>query len=173
MSFEVEIIPDNAFVYRQILPHEWIGLKKRRFPSESHFELRPDEEGLSVNWDKYITVENNYILIALTKNSKDKFQNHTAYKIFRYPTELFRNIEGIEDLIHKPVFNGNPAPIGKPNNQSHSEAIYVNDPEILLKLSDYCNVEHETSFCKFNVNSINDRVKELKAMLNDTPFHKL
>jgi len=174
MSFNIEIIPDESFVFRQVLPRERKGPKKRRFPNEAHFELRENETGLSVNWDKYINVKKNYTLIALTLNPKSgKFQDHTFYKIFKYPVKIFRNIENIDDVIHKPIFNGNPAPVGKPNNQSHSEVIYENDLEIFVKLSDYCHKEFENSYCEFDVNSINDKVKELKDLLNDTSYHRL
>lgn len=174
MSYLVENISDKCCVYRQVLPFQRKGPKKRRFPNEAHFELRKGELGLSVNWDKYMNIESNYILIALTQNqSNGKFQEHTAYKIFKYPVSLFRSIEKIDEVVHKPIFNGNPSPVGKPNNRSHAEVIYENDMEIFVKLSDYCLENYDNAYCEFDVNSINDKVKELKALLNNTPYHSL
>ncbi|UOB19372.1 hypothetical protein [Abyssalbus ytuae] len=176
MSFKTELIPDEDFVFRQVTPRDREGPngKRRRFPNETHFQLRKNEEGLSVNWSKYIDVEKNYILIALTKNQeKGTFQNHTAYKIFKYPVSFLRSIEKIEDVIHTPKFNGDPAPIGKPNNQSHSDVVYENDVEIFVKLMDFCEDEYDSAYCNFEVNSINDKIEELKALLNDTPYHRL
>jgi len=175
MAYPIEVIPDDAHVYRQVLPHERerVGKKRRRFPSEHHFELRPDEKGLSVHWDKYITVRNIYLLLSLTHNLKGNFLNHTAFKVFRYPVKFLRNIQKIEDVIHTPNFYGNPSPIGKPNNRAHADVVYENDMEVFVKLRDYCDEEYEYAHCEFDVNSINDKVEELKNLLNDNEFHKI
>ncbi|QXP56214.1 hypothetical protein H0I25_00020 [Cellulophaga sp. HaHa_2_95] len=167
MSYPIEIISDESFVYRQTTPRQRSGTKKRKFPNESHFELRHGESGLSVNWDKYITIEENFILIAITKSSKGNYLDHSIFRIFKYPVSLFRSIDLIEDVIHKPEFHGNPHPKGKPNNQSHSEVIYENDIEIFVKLCSYCDEEYENAYCDFDLNSINDKVSELKLYLDE------
>ena len=173
MAYPIEVIPDDSHVYRQVLPHERkVGNKKRRFPSEYHFELRIREKGLSVHWDKYITVEKIYLLLSLTNNSNKKFLNHTAFKVFRYPVKFLRSIEKIEDVVHTPNFYGDPSPIGKPNNRAHADVLYQNDMEIFVKLRDYCDEEYDYAHCKFDVNSINEKVEELKSLFNDNEFHK-
>lgn len=175
MAYPIEMIPDESYVYRQVLPYERkrVGKKRRRFPSESHFELRVGENGLSVHWDKYINVKKIYLLLSLTHNSKGNFLNHTAFKVFRYPVQFLRSIDKIEDVIHTPNFYGNPAPVGKPNNRAHADVLYENDMEIFVKLRDYCDEEYDNAYCKFNVNSINDKSEKLRKLLNDTEFHKL
>lgn len=174
MSYPIEIIPNESYVYRQTTPRERSGTKRRKFPNESHFELKPDELGLSVNWDKYIDVENNFLLISLTKSpNSGKFLPYADFRIFKYPVELFRSIPKIQDVIHDPVYNGDPSDEGKPNNRAHSEVRYENDIEIQVKLSDYCDKNYDNSYCDFDLTSIEDKVLELRNMLNDTPFHKL
>ncbi len=173
--YPVESIPDESYVFRQTVPRDRTGNnKKRRFPNESHFELREGEAGLSVNWCKYMDVEKNYLLLSLTKNpNSGKFLDPSFFKIFKYPVSLFRSITKIDSVNHVPIFNGNPSDVGFPNNQAHSEVCYKNDIEIFVKLSDYCNTCFDDSYCDFDVNSINDKVLELRKMLNDSPFHKL
>jgi hypothetical protein len=174
MSFEIETIPDDCFVLRQTVPIERTGTKKRKFPNESHFELRDGEAGLSVNWDRYMDVEKNYLLISLTKSlNSGNLLDYSIFRIFKYPVSLFRGISKIEDVKHVPIFNGNPSAVGFPNNQAHSEVRYKNDVEIFVKLSDYCNTCFDDSYCKFDLSSINNRVLELRGMLNNNSFHKL
>lgn len=173
LMYPVEFIPDESYVFRQTVPRERTGNKNRRFPNESHFELREGETGLSVNWDKYMDVEKNYLLLSLTKSPKSgNFLDHSMFKIFKYPVRLFRSISKINSVKHVPIFNGDPSEVGLPNNRAHSEVCYENDIEICVKLSDYCNTSFDDSCCDFDVNSINDKVVELRNMLNDTPFHK-
>lgn len=167
-----QIIPDKDYVFRQTVPRERTGTKKRKFPNESHFQLREGERGLSVNWKRYITLEENFLLISITYNKKNNFLDHSIFKIFQYPVALFRSINQIIDVIHTPEENGDPAPVGKPNNPSHSEVLYENDIEIFVKLSDYCDKNFEKAFCEFDVNSINEKAKELKTKLNNTKYHR-
>lgn len=169
-----EFIPDESYVFRQTVPRDRTGTKKRKFPNESHFELREGESGLSVNWSEYMNVEKNYLLLSLTKNPKSGiFLDYTMFKIFKYPVSLFRSISKIDSVKHVPIFNGNPSDVGMPNNQAHSEVCYKNDMEIFVKLSDYCNTCFDDSYCDFDVSSVNDKVFELREMLNNTSFHKL
>lgn len=171
--YPVEFIPDESYVFRQTVPRDRTGSKKRKFPNESHFELREGEAGLSVNWDKYIDVEKNYLLLSLTKSSKSgNLLDYSMFKIFKYPVSLFRSISKIDNVNHVPIFNGNPSAVGSPNNQAHSEVCYENDIEICVKLSDYCNACFDDSYCEFDVSSINDKVLELREMLDNSPFHK-
>lgn len=167
-----QIIPDKDYVFRQSVPRERTGTKKRKFPNESHFQLKDGERGLSVNWKRFITLEENFLLISITYSRKNIFLDHRIFKIFQYPVALFRNIKQIEDVIHSPEENGDPSPVGKPNNPSHSEVLYKNDIEIFVKLSDYCAENFEEAYCEFDVNSINEKAKELRANLNKTKYHR-
>src|SRR5690606_11561527 len=105
-------IPNEDYVYRQTTPRDRKRSGKRKFPNESHFQLKDGERGLSVNWSKYNTVEENFLLISLTHSKSGVFLDHKMFKIFRYPVSIFRKIEKIEDVIYSPVYNGNPAPVG-------------------------------------------------------------
>lgn len=175
MSYNIEEIPDEDYVYRQVLTfsHLLNGKSPRRFPNETQFELRDGEIGLSVNWDKYITVQDNFILLGLTHNKLGEYLEYTSFKIFKFPVVFPKKIEGIKDVLHKPIFNGNPAPLGLPNNQSHSEIVYENDEEIWLKLSDYCESNFDDAFCKFKVSSLNQEINKLRAQLQNSKFHIL
>ncbi len=172
MTESDQIIPDEDYVFRQTVPRERTGSKKRKFPNESHFQLSEGERGLSVNWTKHITLEENFLLISITYGRKSNFLDHRMFKIFQYPVALFRNIEQIKDVIHTPLENGDPAPVGEPNNPSHSEVIYENDMEIFVKLSDYCDKNFKEAYCDFDVNSINEKTEELRAKLNNTKYHR-
>ncbi len=165
-------IPDEDYVYRQTVPRDRTGKKKRKFPNESHFQLRDGERGLSVNWTKHITLREIFLLISITYGRNNIFLDHTIFKIFKYPVSLFRNIDQIKNVIHSPLENGDPAPVGMPNNPSHSEVLYENDMEIFVKLSHYCDQNFENAYCNFDVNSINRKSGELRAKLNDTKYHR-
>lgn len=172
--YSVESIPDESYVFRQTVPRERSGTKKRKFPNESHFELREGETGLSVNWNEYMDIEKNFLLLSITKSPiSGNFLDYSMFRIFKYPVSLFRNISKIDKVIHAPIFYGNPSPVGIPNNQAHSEVCYENDIEICVKLSDYCDENYDEAYCDFDISSINDKVLELRGLLNDTPFHKL
>lgn len=172
----VEIIPNENFVYRQSIPRDWIKEEgtKRRWPNEASFSLRKNETGLSVNWDKYISVKDNYVIIGLTQSTAGKYLNHTSFRIFKFPVEFLRSIEEISDVIHDPLFNGNPSPVGQPNNRAHSLIEYSdNDGFARMNLSDYSNNNYDQCFCEFNVNSINQELEELKGRLDNTAFHRI
>jgi len=171
MSFEIEEIPSQDFVYRSAAPRQRNKIGKRRFPNERCFELRKNEKGLSCNWEKYMNIEENYLYLALSQ-SNNKFLDYKAFRLFKLPVDLMRNHDLIEAVIHTPVFEGNPAPVGKPNNQAHCEALYPNDEEIWLYLSDYCKNNLDASECQFDLRSIDSKVNELRDKLDDTPFHR-
>lgn len=163
------------YIYRQAHVQILLKLpanKQRRYPNETHFV--PDLDGLSVYWKNQIELKNVFITIGLSyKYNTNEYKDHTLFKVFEFPVAFIKTIEGISKVLHAPAFNGNPAPIGSPNIFSHSLVVYENDPEIRMKLSDYCRDNNDSSFCDFNVHSIDEEVKELRDRLNDTPFHKV
>lgn len=169
------LIGNEDFVYRQVHVQALLKLpasKKRRYPNETHFV--PDPDGLSVYWKKQIELKNVFITIGLSyKFNTNEFKDHTLFKVFEFPVAFIKTIEGISQVLHAPVFNGDPAPVGYPNIFSHSLVAYENDPEIRLKLSDYCRDNNNSSFCDFDVHSIDNEVGKLRDKLNDTPFHKV
>ena len=172
----VEFIPNENFVYRQSIPRDWIREEgtKRRWPNEASFVLKENELGLSVNWDKYISIKDNFLIIGLTQNTPGRFINPTAFKIFKFPVAFLRSIEEIKDVIHNPSYHGNPSPIGQPNNRAHSLVEYSDDDGFVrMNLSDYCNSNYIDCYCEFDVNSINEELEELRNRLNETPFHSL
>ena len=157
-----EKIPNQDFVFRNVHFTQRTG----RIPNEAAFKLRQGETGLSVNWDKYIDVKGCYILIGLSYSNSNKFNDYTAFKIFKLQVEYIRSIDGINDVIHMPVFNGAPPPIGKPNNQAHSEILCIDDEEVRVKLADYCHNNYANSLCDFKVTSLEEEIKALKQRLN-------
>lgn len=148
--WKIEIIPDIDFVLRQV-PVTQTAPSGRRVPNEAAFKLRPRENGLSVNWEKYLDVKGNYILLGLTFNNKNTFNEYTSFKIFRLEVGYIRSISGVTDVLHDPVFRGEPTLVGQPNNRAHSLIICDDDEEIRMKLSDYCRENFDISDCKFNI----------------------
>lgn len=160
-TWKSEDIPNEAFVFR----HVHVNQRTGRIPNEAAFKLREGERGLSVNWDKYIDVKGCYILLGLTFSKTNTFINYTAFKIFKLKVENIRSIVGIEDVIHDPVFYGDPPPIGKPNNRSHSQILCSNDEEVRMNLADYCLNNFDISCCNFKVTSLDEEINILKQRL--------
>jgi hypothetical protein len=165
-----EIIGNEDFVYRQCHFSEVIKKSGLRFPNEAHF--KPDEDGLSVNWNRKIDLPQNYILIGISRKVNGQFKNHTDFRIFQYPVRMLKSIEGIEAVEHDPQFHGNPSPVGKPNNPAHSLVKYEDEEHIRMNLSDYSRDNNNEALCVFNVNSLNVVIEDLRSRLNDTPFHR-
>ena len=166
-TWVIEEIPDIDFVLRQV-PVIQTGPSGRRVPNETAFKLRPGENGLSVNWEKYLDVKGNYILLGLTFNKNNTFIDYTAFKIFRLEVGYIRSVSGVTDVLHDPVFRGDPAPVGQPNNRAHSLIICDDDEEVRTKLSDYCRDNFDISDCKFKITSLKTEIEKLKQRLNDT-----
>lgn len=168
-------ISGNDAVYRQAhasILSKMPSDKKKRFPNEAHF--KPDSDGLSVNWSRYLSPEEVYHLIGLSfKLGTTDFKDYKAFKIFKLPVEIIRSIEGIEDVVHTPVLNGNPAPIGSPNNYAHASIIYQDDEEIRLKLSDYCQFLYDDSYIPIDIPLLEIEINELRGRLDDTRYHRL
>ena len=169
--WDIEEIPDKDFVYRRIPTGHLIGDKPRRFPSPSHFKFIGD--GLSVNWDKYISVNENIILIGITyKKDMDEFMDYTPYHIFKFNVGKVKLIAEEIEIKHNPVFHKEiPSPPGCPNNKAHSLVIYSDDEEIRLKLSEYCSSEKDAK-CDCNVKLLKNEIEELRKRLNETKYHK-
>jgi hypothetical protein len=168
-------ITNDDVVYRQAhmthlkyLP----GDKNSRFPKESHF--KPDADGLSVNCCRLIPLNGVYHVIGLTyKFNTTHYKDPRQFQVFSLPVEFIRAIENVSDVVHSPVFHGDPAPIGSPNNYAHTSLLYPDDEEIRLKLSDYCQHNHNISFCPVDFSSIDIEVGALRIRLDDTEYHRL
>jgi len=160
--WKIEIIPDEDNVLRQVHVKEFQNEPKRRFPNEAHFDPYPD--GLSVHWETYCNVENVHIIIGISISpNSGKFLDTTQFKVLRFNTGFLRKIDGVEDVIHDPVFNGDPSPKGKPNNKSHSLVKYPDtNLKIRVELSDWVGNNYETIFCKPKFKEINKVIEELK-----------
>ena len=168
--WEREPIPDEDNIYRHCHHTNVIKEKPLRFPNEAHF--KPDPDGLSVNWDRKITIPQIFILIGLSFNRNDWFIDHKQFQLFRFPVSFLRSVSGIESVEHDPVFHGNPSPIGKPNNPAHALVKYPDDEEIRMTLSDYARVNSSESYSPFAVNSLNAEIEELRSRLPDVPYNK-
>ncbi|MEJ7684665.1 MAG: hypothetical protein WKG06_43820 [Segetibacter sp.] len=168
-------IPNDAFVYRQVnlahLKHE-LGNRKKRFPKESHF--KPDADGLSVHWNRFIDVKGIYHIIGISfKPETTEFKDYRTFRVFSFPINFLKEVDGINSIIHSPVFNGNPAPVGFPNNYAHSSILYPDDEEIRIKLSTYCNEKYAECFCPTDLNLLDIEINPLRERLNQTEYHLL
>lgn len=171
IKWEKETIPYEGIVYRQIFVAGIPKINGKRVPNEAHFI--PDPDGLSVHWSKYITIEQIYYIIALSFNKKGDYINYTSFKIYQFPISFLRDLEGIIDIKHDPVINGNPAPIGHPNNRAHTLVIYPNDEEIRLNIADFVRDYYDNSYCDFDIRYLENEIKVLRERLNDTEYHKI
>jgi hypothetical protein len=167
-----EPIPDEDHVYRHCHYTDVIKEKRLRFPNEAHF--KPYSDGLSVNWDKKISLKQVFILLGLTHkpNQNVDFKDYKQFQVFKFPIKLLRGIPGIESVEHDPVFLGNPSPKGKPNNPAHTLVKYPDDEEIRMTLSDYSRENSTETYCPFDVNSLNAEIEELRLRLPDVPYNK-
>ena len=146
--------------------------KNKRFPKPSHF--KPDPDGLSVHWDRFIDVEGVFTIIGLSyRTGTTEYKDPKMFCVFSFPVGFVRAVEGVEDVIHTPFFNGDPASVGCPNNYSHSSILYPDDEEIRLKLSDYCRSNYEGCICTANFEMLEKAIAELRERLDETPFHRL
>ena len=168
-----EPIPDDSFLFRLVPVRQTDKIGKTRFPKESHFVLREGEEGLSINWDKYIDHAGTLILQGLRFSyGTENYIDPTAYLVYKLSAKFLKENKSEKNLKHDPEYHGNPSPIGKPNNRSHSLFCYTNDDLALrVILSDYCQGNDSRCYLK-NFKEINAELEGLKQRLNDTPYHK-
>ncbi len=132
LPWEIELIPVDSKVYRLIPLH--MIRKGSRIPSESMFQ--PDADGLSVDWDKYSTPAMSLVRTGLTfRFNSQEYKDPSRFLVFRLNVGEAGNLEEVIAVNHTPVFHGDPAPVGLPNNRSHS-SILGEDEEIRLKLRD-------------------------------------
>jgi hypothetical protein len=164
-------IPDKHHLYRHT-HYDDLDKEGRRYPKAKHFKLREGELELSVNWDAHITVEEVFYLIGLGYNAKQQFKDYTKFKVFKLEVDFLRKLTGIEKVVHSPVFNGNPAPVGSPNNYAHASIYYPDDEEIRIKLSNYCNDDYNNKHCEADFALLEPVVQELRSRLNNTRYHK-
>ncbi|GEM_PF-4405491 len=148
------------------------GSGKRRIPNESVFELREGEEGLSMNWDRYICENKSLILRGLTykKNSTD-FIDPSSCLVFKLPISMITDYANVR---YSPVFIDNPSPVGSPNNKSHCDIIPSSEGmalKLMMDLVDYCKNEHEKAFCNTKFKTIRPKLEEYRERGNNTPFH--
>ena len=168
--WEKEAIPDEDFVYRQCHFRDLSKGKGVRFPNEAHF--KPDPDGLSVNWDKKIKLDEVFIIIGNSHKANAQFKNHRDFQVFKFQVGILKSIPGIEAVVHDPTFYENPSPIGFPNNPAHTLVKYPDDEEIRVNLSDYAREHYEDTFCSFDVNSLNKTIEELRERLPDVPYNR-
>jgi hypothetical protein len=167
-------IPDTDFLYRQVHDQDLKqipGVEAGRFPKERHFI--PNEDGLSMHWHQYVSPEGVYHIIGLSfRGTTTTFKDPAKFKIVSIPVAVLRSIEQVSAVEHSPVFNGNPAAVGSPNNYAHSSVKFPNDEEIRLKLSDYCRDNHTNCFQQVDMQLIEREVQDLRSRLNNTLYHR-
>lgn len=164
-------VPNDSNVYRQVHKND-LDKQSRRFPQAKHFKLKKDELDLSVNWATYVTIDEVFYLIGLSHNAKGNFKDVRMYEVFKFPVDFLRKLEGIEKVVHSPVLNGNPAPVGRPNIYAHTSVFYPDDEEVRKKLSNYCNDDYKNSYCSINIELIEPIIEKLRERLNNTKYHR-
>lgn len=179
--WEVETIPVDHKLSRQFWVHY---MKKtsggRRFPPESEFKTRDGDLGLSFYWNKYIDLKSIFLTIGLShkSDSSRKFKDYTGFKIFQIPCEVIISLYESISIVHEPLFNGNPAPIGQPNIRSHTLVQFGEIQEedslrVRMNLSEYCVKNHNDSYRHFEVTSIRNEIRQLIESGDNTPFHRI
>lgn len=163
-------ISDDHGLYRQV--HFQQLEKGKRYPMSRHFKY--EEDGMSMHWDQYATVETVYHQIGLTyKVNKQAYKKPADFSVFRFPVSLLRTIEGISRVIHSPHLTGNPAPIGSPNNFAHASVVTAGDlEEVRLKLADYCNELFDVAYCTVDMDMIVAEINALREKGDQTVYHK-
>lgn len=168
-------IPNEDEVYRQV-PLTELDNEEGRFPKPNHFTIKYDrgEKELSVNWSMHTSIEHAYCVIGLTNDFKGEYKDPKRYKLFSLPVAFLRNIKGIQKVMHSPVFNGNPAKIGRPNNFAHASIYFPKEEqeEIRRKLSTYCNQNYNDSFKQVDYNIVCPIIEQLKERKQKTKFHQ-
>lgn len=168
--WEIQALNDDDIVFRQIPVSQRETHRNKKVPSESQFALKPYEKELSFNWNGIIDVPKNFKLIGITHSKKGAFLDATSFKIFKFPIRFLKTLDKFEKIIHTPVFDTAPSPVGKPNNKSHS-SLYCGDfnEGTRLQLQEYC-INNDCE-CIFDITSIREEIIELIARNNDTPYH--
>lgn len=169
-----EEIDDEFPLLRHIASDKRQTKNDRKFPGADHFAIRKDlgENSLSFNWGKYADIKISYSLIGITIGNNGKFISPGSYVFYKYPKDILKSLPKFEKIIHSPDWNGNPSPIGKPNNKSHA-LLFCGDFNASTRavLSLYCQ-ENESAKLTYKLAAVLKEIEELKKRGNNTPFHK-
>ena len=158
ISLERKKIPNEDYVFRNtplFQFKQWSENKRR--PNEADFI--PDLDGLSVNWEKYCTLEEVFILIGLSKNRSGNYLDQRNFKTIQFNVGVLRSLTRLEgdpiDVIHDP----------KENNYSHSLVCYSEDEEeIRVKLCELVHQNYESMVMKpADFSSIEKQIEKLKC----------
>lgn len=89
--------------------------------------------------------------------------------MFRYSEDILHEVGG--NIKPTPVNNGNPAPIGKPNNPAHCDVVIStkNQTAARVMLSDYSQDKE----CTPDKEEMTDLIMRFREKGNDTPFHRV
>jgi hypothetical protein len=136
----VKPIPSDAIFFR--LVHQDKLDKKKHIPSPSCFAYIPEDvdDGLSVDWEALTTPEMSLAIVGMTfRVNKQEFKDPYSFHVYKLENAFLSELDGINKVRHAPNFYGNPPPVGKPNNPSHTIVVYTdpNDPEIRVKLQNH------------------------------------
>lgn len=132
---EESVFLDTCLLYRKVHENCFNRVSPRK-PTANMFN--PEDDGVSVDWNKYSTPEESLIRTGLTyKPNTTNFKDHTKFHVVQLKVGDIRTIEEIAGIAHTPILN-DPEPVGSPNNMSHSSVFY-SDVEIRLKLVACCN----------------------------------
>lgn len=169
-----EEINSDQFLLRHVSPRQTEKVGGRRYPGPDHFMLREDigETYLSFNWESYADAERCHVLIGISFGDNEEFRKPDGVIHFKYPVEFLETVRGFEKVEHIPEWSGNPSPVGRPNNKSHTGLFcQVFGIATRSQLSEYCH-DYPDTRVKLNFNIIREKVEELKKRENNTPYHR-
>ena len=153
----IEDIPNEDFVYRNVPLFFYQKWSSKRRPNESDFMLREGESGLSVNWNKYCTPEENFVLIGLKKSAKSG--KYLDPKTFRAIILNVGDVRSLNLTSNEPI-NIIHKPLKEPTiNIAHAEILCEDEDEFRLKLCELIE-SYPDPFLKPDFNKVIEELKK-------------
>jgi len=123
-----------------------------------------------------MTPQQHFMWLGLTYNKdQSAYLQPAAFKLFQYPVAVLRQMTGIQKIEHDPRCNGQPAPIGAPNNPAHA-SVYLdepNDEEVRLKISEWVNEHYDASAISWDIEVLESELQALRDRGNATCYHQV
>ena len=164
-------ISNQDYIFRQALVSKTNGKREYRSPKEACFDLRPGEDYLSFNIDRFITSRQNYLLLGITKNTKGDFLEIDTFRVFKIPISFVKSLKEFKSVEHSPNYYGAPSPIGKPNNKSHTSLCSNYDVGFRTEMAEYCQKNITECYYNHDLLEIRGEIDQLRIRGNETPFH--
>jgi hypothetical protein len=130
MGFPVEEIPDADNVYRLVHTSQF-QKPNRELPRIAVFAPHQGEQVISVDWSKYTNPTESLLRVGKTyKTGKPEFKNPAEFQVFEMNVGKARRLVlPTLEVLHDPLFIGDPEPEGSPNNRSHAHIQFPSTEE--------------------------------------------